>query len=85
MKIQIKFFASIREKLAVSSETLELDAASYTAGAVRELLIARGGAWAEVLGVGRAVRMAYNQQMVDASATLADGGELAFFPPVTGG
>ena len=56
-----------------------------TVGQVRDLLSARGGAWAEALAPGRALRMAFNQQMCDAATAVADGGEVAFFPPVTGG
>ncbi|TNY05089.1 MoaD/ThiS family protein, partial [Escherichia coli] len=33
----------------------------------------------------RAVRAAVNQKMAAETAVLADGDELAFFPPVTGG
>lgn len=85
MKIQLKFFASVREKLGVSAETLELADAEYSAADIRQLLIARGGVWAEVLANGRALRMAYMQVMVNGDVRVCDGGELAFFPPVTGG
>lgn len=85
MKIQLKFFASVREKLGVSAETLELEDADYRADDIRQLLIARGGVWAEALANGRALRMAYMQEMVNGDAQVCDGGELAFFPPVTGG
>lgn len=85
MKIQLKFFASVREKLGVSVETLELEDAAYSADDIRQLLIARGGVWAEVLANDRALRMAYQQVMVAAEVQVHDGGELAFFPPVTGG
>ena len=56
-----------------------------TVGDVRAFLRARGGAWAEALAEGRALRMACNQVMTDAATPLTDGGEVAFFPPVTGG
>jgi molybdopterin synthase sulfur carrier subunit len=85
MKIQIRFFASVREKLASSGEQLELPDEITNASQVRSLLIARGGMWTEVLAPDRALRMAYNQQMIHGDAPLQDGGELAFFPPVTGG
>jgi molybdopterin synthase sulfur carrier subunit len=49
------------------------------------LLQARGGVWAEALADGKSLRIACNQQMVDANAPLTEGCELAFFPPVTGG
>ena len=47
--------------------------------------MARGGRHAEVLDRRRAVRCALNQVMADEAATVADGAEVAFFPPVTGG
>lgn len=85
MQIQLKFFASLREAVGTASETLTLPADVKTAGQVRQLLRARGGAWNEALAEGRALRIAVNQEMADASAALVDGCELAFFPPVTGG
>jgi sulfur-carrier protein len=83
MKIQLRYFASIREAIGSGSETLETGAA--TLAALRDELIARGGAHAEALARGRAVRVSLNQTMADESAALSDGAEVAFFPPVTGG
>jgi molybdopterin synthase sulfur carrier subunit len=83
MKVSIKYFASIRENLGTGSEQLQTSAA--TLGALRDELIARGGAHADSLARGRAVRVALNQVMSDESAALAEGCEVAFFPPVTGG
>lgn len=83
MKVHIRFFASIREAIGTGSETLETG--SPTLAALRDELIARGGGHAEALARGRAVRVSLNQTMVDESAALQDGAEVAFFPPVTGG
>jgi len=83
MKITVRYFASIREAVGQGSETV--DTAAATLGALRDELIARGGAYATSLAHGRAVRMALNQVLSDESAALADGAEVAFFPPVTGG
>ena len=52
---------------------------------MREFLHARGGAWAEALAPERSLRMAYNQVMCSPETEIADGCEVAFFPPVTGG
>ncbi|WP_370538135.1 MoaD/ThiS family protein [Ideonella sp.] len=81
--IQLKFFASLREALG-AEQALSLPAGSSIAAA-RAALVARGEPFAGKLAQGRAVRAALNQQLADESATLADGDELAFFPPVTGG
>jgi molybdopterin synthase sulfur carrier subunit len=83
MKVSVRYFASLREALG-TGESLEL-AADTTVGAARDALIARGGAHAQALARGRAVRCALNQRMADESERLSDGAELAFFPPVTGG
>ena len=83
MKIQLRYFASIREAIGNGSETL--DTAAATLAALRDELIARGGAHAEALARGRAVRVSLNQTMADEAAPLGDGAEVAFFPPVTGG
>lgn len=85
MNIQLRFFASVREALGVSQESVTLPAGVTTVGEVRAFLRERGGAWAEVLAEGRALRMAYDQVMTDADTPVRDGGEVAFFPPVTGG
>ncbi len=83
MKIQLRYFASIREAIGSGSETLETSATSLAA--LRDELIARGGAHAEALARGRAVRVSLNQTMADETAALSEGAEVAFFPPVTGG
>jgi molybdopterin synthase sulfur carrier subunit len=83
MKVTVKYFASIREAIGQGSETLKTEAA--TSGALRDELIARGGAYAQALARGRAVRVAVAQVMRDESAPLEEGCEVAFFPPVTGG
>lgn len=83
MKVQLKYFASIREALGTGAETLETEAT--TVAALRDALIARGGATAEALARGRHVRVAVNQNLVPESESLREGCEVAFFPPVTGG
>ena len=83
MKVQVRYFASLREALG-SSESVELESGA-TVGSLRDTLLALGGRHAELLARGRAVRTALNQQMCDEAAALADGAEVAFFPPVTGG
>ncbi len=82
-KITVRYFASIREAVGQGSETL--DTAAATVGALRAELIARGGAYAQCLAQGKAVRMAVNQELSGEGDALPAGAEVAFFPPVTGG
>lgn len=83
MKIQVRYFASLREVLG-SSESVDV-AAGATLASLRDVLIARGGEHARCLARGRAVRCALDQVMADEAAALREGAEVAFFPPVTGG
>lgn len=81
--IQLRYFASIRETIGTGGERVTTTAP--TLAALRDELIARGGAHAEALARGRAVRVSLNQTMADESAALTGDAEVAFFPPVTGG
>ena len=83
MRVTVRYFASLREALGTGSE--QRDTQASTVGALRDELIALGGAYADSLAHGRAVRLALNQVVVDTDALLAEGAEVAFFPPVTGG
>lgn len=83
MKVKLRFFASLREALGGQGE-LELLPGSRVADA-RDALIARGAPFDASLARQRALRAALNQTLCDESAVLAEGDELAFFPPVTGG
>ncbi|WP_174363635.1 molybdopterin converting factor subunit 1 [uncultured Caballeronia sp.] len=85
MKVELRFFASVREALGVAKESVEVPDGVANVGDVRAWLRARGGVWAETLGEGRSLRMACNHEMTDPSRRITDGCEVAFFPPVTGG
>ncbi len=83
MNVNIRYFASIREALSTGSETVNTSAP--TLAALRDELIGRGGAYAEALARGKAVRVALNQIMSEEASALSEGAEVGFFPPVTGG
>ena len=83
MKITVRYFAGIREVIGAASEVRQTEC--LTLAGLRDELIALGGAHADSLARGKAVRLALNQVMADESAALSDGAEVAFFPPVTGG
>ncbi|HLX03347.1 MAG TPA: molybdopterin converting factor subunit 1 [Trinickia sp.] len=85
MKIQLRYFASVREAVGLADESVELPDGIATVGDVRAWLRVRGGVWAEALAEGRALRMACNHTMTDAATRITNGCEVAFFPPVTGG
>jgi molybdopterin synthase sulfur carrier subunit len=86
MRLQLRFFASLRETLG-PGETLEWSPLpeAATAGALRQFLRGRSQAHADALAPARAVRVAVDQAMAHDTTPLHDGAEVAFFPPVTGG
>ena len=83
MKVQVRYFASLRESIGLSHETVETHAPDV--GALRSELMARGEHYRACLAPERPVRMAVNKLMVHGNAALTDGCEVGFFPPVTGG
>ncbi|MBB3212402.1 molybdopterin synthase sulfur carrier subunit [Herbaspirillum sp. Sphag1AN] len=85
MKIELRFFASVREALGIAEEIIDLPPHVRTVGDVRAFLMGRGGIWFDVLAPEKALRMAYDHNMTGPETELAEGGEVAFFPPVTGG
>lgn len=85
MRVELRFFASVRETIGVANETVDLPDSVKKMGDVRAYLVARGGVWSEGLNETQHVRMALNHEMVNAHAEITSGAEIAFFPPVTGG
>jgi len=85
MKLQLRFFASLREGLGLAEEGITAPAEVKTIADLRGYLIQRGDPWAELLASGKVIRCALNQEMVKDTTSLVEGAEVAFFPPVTGG
>jgi molybdopterin synthase sulfur carrier subunit len=83
--IEVRYFASLREDLGSAGERLELPPGSEDLGALAAHLAQRGGAWEAAFGGRRTLMMARNQEAAQPDTPLADGDEVAFFPPVTGG
>jgi len=83
MKVNLRYFASIREALGVEAEPVEVVGSDVAA--LLAQLRARGGVYAQVLAEGRPVRAAVNQTMARLDSPLSEGAEVGLFPPVTGG
>lgn len=85
-KITIRLFASLREALGSAQLQFDLSVISEkpTVAAVRRTLIeTHDNDWRALESAD--IRIAVNQSVVDETAALQAGDELAFFPPVTGG
>ncbi len=85
MKLQLVYFARVREQLDLDAEVLQCPAELCRVDQLIDYLVAeRGERWQTVLKAPNLL-VAVNQEMVSLSTSLADGDEVAFFPPVTGG
>jgi len=77
MRITVKYFASLKERMGRSQDRLDVSPGVT----VREI-------WAQVSGgdpLDENILTAVNLEYVSRNRTVADGDEVAFFPPVTGG
>ncbi len=81
MKLSIRYFGIVREKLGVGGEDLELAAGTDVAALMRSLA---GRHAIFDLGAGT-LRTAVNLEYVGAEHELHDGDEIAIIPPVSGG
>jgi molybdopterin converting factor subunit 1 len=78
MRVRMRFFALLREQLGPGVDRQV--ASRTTVGALWRALVTERPGLADV-----PVRFAVNGSYVPASHRLADGDELAVFPPVSGG
>ena len=81
----VLYFASLRERLGVSRETINLPPGRNSVATVVAMLRARGGPWEPCFGPGSVWRVSVNQAMASLEDTVSSEDEIAFFPPVTGG
>ena len=82
--VKLLYFANLRESLGLAYEAIDLPPDVRNVAALRNHLAMRGKQW-ELLAHAKNLRAAVNQDMADDEALVADGDEIAFFPPVTGG
>ena len=86
VSFRLVYLARLREAFGRERETLEIAAdRPLTVDAIVDALRGRGGVWTSELAQGRAVRFAVNQRLAGRTHPVADGDEIAIFPPVTGG
>jgi molybdopterin converting factor subunit 1 len=81
VRINVLYFAVLRERLRTDAESLELEAGA-TVGAARSRIATLHPEIAPLLSQ---VRSAVNREMVGNEHTLSDSDELALIPPVAGG
>lgn len=83
--LHVLYFAILRERMGRAEERLALAPGIATVGDLAAWLKARDAAGASAFAPDAPVRAAVNQAIAQPDTILADGDEIAFFPPVTGG
>jgi molybdopterin synthase sulfur carrier subunit len=83
--VTLLYFAWVRQKIGRGEEQLALPAGVKTVSDLIENLRARGPEYRDAFSDLERIRVAINQEHTALDATLRDGDEIAFFPPVTGG
>lgn len=81
MNVLVRYFAGHRDITGRSEEELSLDAGA-TVGSLWELLVGR---YPRLAGYTGRLLFAVNQEFATPATPLADGDEVAFIPPVSGG
>ena len=77
-------FANLRESLGISDVEISIEEVGRISDVIAQLSQIYGESWRETL-TGEDILVAVNQNMVYDDHAVADGDEVAFFPPVTGG
>ena len=83
--VTLRYFAWVREKTGRAQETLEIPSGLVTVADLVVWLKSRGPEFEAAFASPGSVRAAIDRVHVKADATIATAGEIAFFPPVTGG
>jgi molybdopterin synthase sulfur carrier subunit len=84
-RVQIRYFAWLREKVGLDTEDVELPANIATVADLVGWLKQRGPQYGEAFARPQVVRAALDKVHVKPTAALGTAREIAFFPPVTGG
>jgi molybdopterin synthase sulfur carrier subunit len=83
--VKLRYFAWVRERIGLAEEDLSPPAAVATIGELVAWLAQRGENYAYAFENPKVIRAAIDKSHVRAEAPIAGAGEIAFFPPMTGG
>jgi molybdopterin synthase sulfur carrier subunit len=83
--MQLLYFGWVRIRIGKDREKLDLPDGVTNVQGLIEYLRDRGGLYEEALTDISMVRVAVNQELTDLDAAVANGDEVALFPPMTGG
>lgn len=84
-QIKLLYFAWLRERIGQAEEDLEVPATVADVGALIGWLRHRSPGHNAAFATTAVIRCAINQDFAGPDTVFANGDEIAFFPPVTGG
>lgn len=79
------YFATVRERVGRSEEVLSPPSDVVTVADLLGWLAQRDEGYAAAFGKAASIRVAIDRAHVKHDAAIAGAGEIAFFPPMTGG
>ncbi|WP_338425750.1 MoaD/ThiS family protein [Sphingopyxis kveilinensis] len=85
MRLDLSYFAWVRERMGVAAETVELPPAIADVAGLLGWLAARDERGAAAFAEPHRIRAAIDGVMMGPDAPLARARDVALFPPVTGG
>jgi molybdopterin synthase sulfur carrier subunit len=83
--MKLVYFAWVRERIGRAEETLDLPSDIVTVADLMGWLKGRGEEYAYAFENGTVIRAAIDRVHAKPDTPIAGAGEVAFFPPMTGG
>ncbi len=83
--MKLRYFAWVRERIGKAEEDIAPPAGIATVGELMAWLAGKGDAYAYAFENPKVIRAAIDKSHVRADAPIEGAGEIAFFPPMTGG
>ena len=85
MSLKLRYFAWVRERVGIPEEDIEVPAGIGTVGELMVWLSSRGEEYAHAFANPKVIRAAIDRTHVRPQTPIKGAGEIAFFPPMTGG
>ena len=83
--MKLVYFAWVRERIGLKEEEVALPSEVVTAGDLLDWLKQRGPEYEHALFEPRAIRVAIDRVHANRETPIGGAGEVALFPPMTGG
>jgi len=83
--MKLRYFAWVRERIGFAEEDIDPPTGVATVADLIKWLTQRGEGYAHAFANPKTIRTAIDKSHVQPNARIEGAGEIAFFPPMTGG